>query len=142
MQINFRFRNIILWGLLIAIATFALQWLEYQYLLRRYSTETYIIILCVLFVSVGIWFGRNLVTPTPAEPSTVNTRALEALGFSTREIEVLALLSEGYSNSELADRLHVSVNTIKTHLKNIYEKLEVSQRGHAIRKARELRLLG
>lgn len=75
------------------------------------------------------------------QPFQLNQKALQSLGLSEREAQVLNLLAEGHSNSELADRLHVSVNTIKTHLKNIYEKLDVSQRGHAIRKARELRLV-
>jgi DNA-binding NarL/FixJ family response regulator len=131
---------VILWGVSIAGAAFLLQWFEYQYLLRRYSTETYIIVLCVLFTALGTWLGSNLFTTKTSESFTPNVKAQHALGLSSRELEVLTLLSEGQSNSELATSLHVSINTIKTHLKSIYDKLGVAQRGQAIRKARDLKL--
>ena len=76
--------------------------------------------------------------PAPFEK---NARALGYLGISEREYEVLELLAAGHSNREMAERLYVSPNTIKTHLAHLYEKLEVSRRTQAVRKARSLRLI-
>ncbi|MEQ9210919.1 MAG: LuxR C-terminal-related transcriptional regulator, partial [Pseudomonadales bacterium] len=131
---KFPLRTILLYGAFLAVAAIILQWLEYQYLLRRYSTETYIIALCILFTAAGIWFGKSLLPRQVNAPFQLNLQALHSLGLSEREAQVLTLLCEGHSNSELANKLHVSVNTVKSHLKSIYEKLGVSQRGHAIRK--------
>lgn len=68
-----------------------------------------------------------------------NIALLEPL--SPRELEVLRLLSAGHSNAEMAETLVIGLNTIKTHLKNIYGKLEVSTRTQAIARARALQLL-
>ena len=130
-----------LYGMILAVVTLLLQWLEYQYLLRRYSVETYILVLCILFTAVGTWLGKHLGRPAQDKGFGVNTKALAALGISEREARVLELLGAGYNNAELADALNISVNTVKTHLKNLYSKLDVGQRGKAIRKARELRLI-
>jgi ATP/maltotriose-dependent transcriptional regulator MalT len=51
--------------------------------------------------------------------------AAARLGLSGREVEVLQLMAEGLSNQEIADRLFVSLNTIKTHCSRIFEKLDV-----------------
>jgi ATP/maltotriose-dependent transcriptional regulator MalT len=68
-------------------------------------------------------------------------QALGYLGVSDREYEVLTLLADGLSNREIAERLFVSPNTVKTHLAHLYEKLAVSRRTQAISKAKELRLI-
>jgi len=67
--------------------------------------------------------------------------ALERLGISKREHEVLALISKGLSNQEIADKLFVSLNTVKTHSSNIFQKLGVSRRTQAVQRAKELRLI-
>jgi LuxR family maltose regulon positive regulatory protein len=61
--------------------------------------------------------------------------------LSDRELEVLRLLAAGMSNREIGDRLFVAVNTIKTHLRNIYGKLYVRNRTQAMARAQELNLL-
>jgi ATP/maltotriose-dependent transcriptional regulator MalT len=70
-----------------------------------------------------------------------NSRVVETLGISPRELEVLDLLAAGRSNKEIARRLDVSPNTVKTHLANLYEKLEVKRRTEAILRARELGMI-
>jgi LuxR family maltose regulon positive regulatory protein len=64
---------------------------------------------------------------------------IEAL--SERELEVLQLAAEGLTNQEIAQRLHISLNTVKTHLSNVYGKLGVTDRRHAAAKARTLSLI-
>lgn len=59
---------------------------------------------------------------------------LKQLELSDREIEVLNLISHGYRNSEIAEKLCVSNNTVKTHIRNIYIKLRVRNRIEALNK--------
>ncbi len=63
-------------------------------------------------------------TPTPA--------GLDTTALTERENEILALLSKGYANKEIADKLQISVPTVRTHLRHIYEKLHVRSRSEAI----------
>jgi two-component system nitrate/nitrite response regulator NarP len=56
-----------------------------------------------------------------------------AVTLSQREDEVLALVAEGLTNAQVAQRLHVSANTVKFHLKNIYQQLNVTNRTEASR---------
>ena len=60
---------------------------------------------------------------------------------SKRELEILNLLAEGNSNQEIATKLFVSLSTVKTHLQNIFEKLEVKRRTQAIEKAKRLQII-
>ncbi|MEO6498932.1 MAG: LuxR C-terminal-related transcriptional regulator, partial [Mucilaginibacter sp.] len=78
---------------------------------------------------------------TPAEGFTFNQSALVKLGISNRELEVLQLMASGLSNREIADRLFVSLNTIKTHSSNVFVKMEVERRTQAVDKARKLGLV-
>jgi DNA-binding NarL/FixJ family response regulator len=66
--------------------------------------------------------------------------AVEEVGLTEREVEVLALVAEGYSNAELAQRLWVTPQTVKFHLSNIYRKLDVSNRTQASLWAQQVRL--
>jgi NarL family two-component system response regulator LiaR len=61
--------------------------------------------------------------------------------ISKRELEVLSLIASGKSNREIADQLFVSVPTIKTHIANLFEKLEARRRTQVIEKAKRLRLI-
>jgi len=61
--------------------------------------------------------------------------------LSARELEVLNLLSKGFTNRDIANRLFISPSTVKTHTLNIYQKLEVANRTQAIVKAKEYRLI-
>src|SRR5207249_6916533 len=58
---------------------------------------------------------------------------VSADGLTPRESEVLALLSEGLSNKEIADRVNISYDTVRAHLRHIYEKLHVRGRTEAVR---------
>jgi ATP/maltotriose-dependent transcriptional regulator MalT len=77
----------------------------------------------------------------PAAPFEPNLKVRETLGISDRELEVLARLAAGRSNKEIANELNVSPNTIKTHVANLFEKLEAKRRTEAISRARELGIL-
>ncbi len=134
-------RPILLYALALALAAAALEWLEFRYLARSFSTEIYILLLAIGFVALGIWTGIRL-TPRPrAAEFARNDAAIRSLGLSPRECEILALLASGQSNKALARTLGISPNTVKTHVARIFEKLEVPNRVQAIEKARWLALI-
>ena len=132
---------VILYGIAMGAGALLLQWLEVQFLLKRYSNEVYVVMLCALFTGLGVWICHKLTRREPAKPFERNTAALTSLGISERESDVLVLLAAGHSNQEIADRLFISMNTVKTHLNNLYRKLEVARRGQAVDRARSLRLV-
>ncbi len=134
-------RTVLLYGVALAVAAFALEWLEYRYLTRLFATEIYIVLVAAGFTVLGLWAVRRLTRQAPASPFTRNDAALRSLGVTEREYEVLVLLADGCANKEIARRLEVSPNTIKTHIARLYEKLEVGRRTQAVQKARALALI-
>lgn len=135
-------RTILIYGVLLAAGALGLQWLELQYLVRAYPFQIYAAIIALAFLVLGVWTGARLFRRPPPGPFAVNDRALESLGISGREREVLALLAAGRSNKEIARQLEVSPNTVKTHVSRLFEKLSVRRRTEAISRARELGILG
>jgi len=137
-------KTIILYGLAMAVFIFLLKYLEYRLLIHDLSTEIYVGIIAITFTALGIWAGirltRKKVMVTDGN-FIFNEKELQRLGISKREHEVLELVASGLSNQEIADKLFVSLNTIKTHTSNLFLKLDVSRRTQAIQKAKELRLI-
>lgn len=134
-------KTVVLYALALAVCALLLQWVEHQYALRLLSVEGYVLILAAGFTVLGVWLGHRLTRRPREEAPTRNQKALDALKVSDKEYEVLELLAAGHSNQEIAERLFVSPNTIKTHLASLYRKLEVSRRTQAVSRARELRLI-
>jgi DNA-binding CsgD family transcriptional regulator len=128
------------YGMLLAAGTFALQWLDYQRMLRSNIEDIAIFLIVGFFLAVGVVVGIRLFAPRAALPDG-NPQAIAALGISNRELAVLRELAAGASNKEIADRLGVSPNTIKTHIAKLFEKLGASRRTDAIARARELGIL-
>lgn len=131
-------RTILVYGALLAAGTFALEWLQFRLLVRTHAVEAYVALVAVAFMGLGVWLGAKLFRRAPAVPFAPNTRAQETLGISGRELEVLELLAAGRSNKEIAKRLEVSPNTVKTHVTKLFGKLEARRRTEAIQRAREL----
>jgi len=140
-------KTLILYGILLAILIALLRYLEYSYLVRNMSLDIYISIIAILFTALGIWLAiRFLKSKNPTDIfyfdlHSQNSPVAEDYKISSREIEVLQLLAQGYSNQEIADRLYVSLNKVKSHTFSLYTKLNVKRRTAAIRKARELNIL-
>jgi len=134
-------RLIVLYGLALAGAAFVLQWVQYQYLVRVFSVEIYIALIAAAFAALGVWTGLRLARRPASATFERNDAALAALGITLREQEVLTELAAGRSNKEIAQKLGVSPNTVKTQIASLYQKLEVQRRTQAIQKARELALI-
>jgi DNA-binding NarL/FixJ family response regulator len=134
-------RTILIYGALLAAGAFGLQWLEFQFVVRTHTTETYLVLIAIAFMGLGVWVGARLFRRSAAAPFEPNLRVRETLGVSDREFEVLTLLAQGRSNKEIAKQLDVSPNTVKTHVASLFEKLEAKRRTEAISRARELGIL-
>jgi NarL family two-component system response regulator LiaR len=137
-------KTILLYGAALAGLIILLKVFEYRYYVRDLSQEFYIGLIAVVFTAVGVWSGlrltrKKIVVLTP--DFKLDTAMLERIGLSKREHEVLGLISKGLSNQEIADKLFVSVNTVKSHLSSLFLKLEVSRRTQAIQRGKEMKLI-
>lgn len=134
-------RTVLVYGVLLAVGAFGLQWLEYRFLVRSHPAQVYLALIALAFLGLGVWVGARLFRREPPAPFATNTQALLSLGISERELEVLEHLAAGRSNKEIANRLEVSPNTVKTHVAKLFEKLQVRRRTEAILRARELGMI-
>jgi DNA-binding CsgD family transcriptional regulator len=134
-------RITLIYGALLAAGALGLQWLQFQLLVRTHATEAYVALIALGFLGLGIWAGARLVRRHPPAPFEPNTQVQATLRVSGRELEVLQLLAAGRSNKEIANHLHVSPNTIKTHVAKLLEKLEARRRTEAISRARALGMI-
>jgi DNA-binding NarL/FixJ family response regulator len=135
-------KRVAAYGAALAAGALALQWLDYDRLARSRPGEIYTALIAAAFLALGVFLGmRMLAAPKPA-PFDGNPKAVASLGISPRELVVLKELAAGRSNKEIARRLEVSPNTVKTHLARLYEKLEAERRTDAVNRARELGIIG
>ncbi len=106
------------------------------------SLEFIIASIAIIFLFIGIYINRRKENPNQKPTAVaINHAQIEALGLSKREYEVLCKLAQGHTNKEIASLLFVSESTIKTHVSNVYTKLDVKRRTQAIQKAKELEIL-
>lgn len=142
------------YSVFLAVLLFFLKWLELRFIIIDHAFELYIGAIALIFMGVGIWLARKLSKPkvktvvvekevfvTPAADFKVDAEEVERLGISKRELEVLQLMAEGLSNQEIAERLFVSLNTVKTHSSKLFEKLDVKRRTQAVEKAKRLTII-
>jgi DNA-binding CsgD family transcriptional regulator len=143
-------RTVLLYGFIAAVAIAALQLIQYRFLVVDHSLEIYGGLVAALFAALGIWLGlkltktRIVVKEVPVEvpvpvtrPFVLNTANVERLGLTPRELEILQLIAEGLSTREIAGRLYVSENTVKTHSANLFAKLNARRRTQAVQIAKE-----
>ena len=137
-------KTILIYGVAMAALTGILKFIEYRYFVRDLSLEFYLGVVAILFAGLGVWAGlrltrRKVVIANP--DFKLNEPELQRLGISKREYEVLELMAQGLSNQEIADKLFVSLNTVKTHSSNLFMKLDARRRTQAVRRAKEFGLL-
>jgi len=148
-----KLRHIALYGVLMAILVFALKWLQWKYLITDNASDVYVGLIAVFFTLLGIWVATQLAKPKiqtvivekeiyldhPGD-FTLNEIELKKLNLTTREYEVLQLLTQGYTNAEIADKLCLSLSTVKTHVSNLFVKMDVKNRTQALEKANRLKI--
>ncbi|HRF82239.1 MAG TPA: response regulator transcription factor [Flavobacteriales bacterium] len=141
----YRWTTLLSYGAVLATVVVVLKYAEYRYWVRSFSSEVYIAVVAVLFTAVGIWLGSRLIASKKVvqvvAASAVDEQAIRTSGLSARELEVLQLMAEGRSNQEIADRLFISLPTVKSHSSSLFVKLEVKRRTEAVHKAKSLRII-
>ena len=130
-----------LYAVALGLSAFALQWMQYQTMARLFAPELYVFFIAIGFTALGTWVGFRLTPRAAPAKFERNDAALKSLGVTEREVAVLELLAAGDANNEIARKLDISPNTVKTHIASLFTKLEVQRRTQAIQKARALRLL-
>lgn len=146
------FIHILIYGLAGGILIVVLRMIEFRFLVIEHSIEIYSGLIAALFAGVGIWLGLKLtrkkevvVVKEIAIPATVpfslNEQRLKDLGITKRELEILELIAQGMSNREIAEKLFVSENTVKTHSSRLFDKLSAKRRTQAVQIAKELGLI-
>ncbi len=146
-------RHILLYGLLAGLLITVMQLVQYRWLVIEHSVELYGAIVASVFAGLGIWLGTGLTRApkaevivrevvVPASSEFVRDQdKVQALGLTPRELEVLQLIAEGLSNKQIAERVFVSENTVKTHSSRVFVKLGAQRRTQAVRLGKALRLI-
>ncbi len=134
-------RTIVLYAVVLAVLIFLLKLLEYRLWVRELSVSHYMGIIALLFTIIGVWAGLRLSRPRPqvtdlgAPPANLDDLLVKK-GISRREYEVLDLMARGLTNQEIADKLFISLNTVKTHAANLFLKLDAKRRTQAVEHAK------
>ena len=153
-------KTVLLYGILGGLLVAVLKVVEYRFLVLEHSLEIYGGIVAVIFSALGIWLGLKLTRPretvitreVPVEirvpvpvpvtgPFVRNQPRVEQLGITPRELDILEAMAAGLSNREIAERLFVSENTVKTHAGRLFDKLSAKRRTQAIQLAKEAGLI-
>jgi DNA-binding CsgD family transcriptional regulator len=142
-------KHLAIYGACGGILIVAMRLVEYRFLVLQHSVEIYGALVATAFAALGIWLGLTITgrtvvvreVPMPAPPFVPDPARVESLGITPRELEVLRLIAEGLSNKEMADRLCVSENTVKTHTSRLFDKLGASRRTQAVQLAKSQGLL-
>ena len=137
-------KTVTLYGISLAALIAIMKYIEYRFFAKSLSLEFYIGIVALFFTTLGVWAGLKLTrrqVKVVGPEFILNETELARLDISKREMDVLELMAAGLSNQEIADKLFVSLNTIKTHSSSLFLKLEVNRRTQAVQKARELRII-
>ena len=158
-------RTVLLYGLLGGALIAVLKLIEYRFLVLEHSLEIYGGLVAALFAALGVWLGLKLTRPREvvkevevvrevekevvkevvvardAQPFVVEQARLDALGITPREHEILTLIAAGLSNREIAEKLFVSENTVKTHSSRLFDKLNARRRTEAVRIAKQSGLI-
>jgi ATP/maltotriose-dependent transcriptional regulator MalT len=148
-------RHVLIYGVIGGILVALLQWTQYRFMVIEHSAEIYGALIAAIFAGLGIWLGLRLKAsrervvlrevPVPvaqaAAPFAPDDRKREDLNITRRELEILALVAEGLSNREIAAKLFVSENTVKTHCSRAFDKLGAKRRTQAVQLGKEFGLI-
>jgi DNA-binding CsgD family transcriptional regulator len=142
----------LIYGLCGGVLIVVLRLVEYRFLVVEHSVEIYGGLIALLFAGAGIWLGLKLTrkkevlvvkeVPVPfPQPFALNEDRMKDLGITKRELEILELIAQGMSNREIAEKLFVSENTVKTHSSRLFDKLSAKRRTQAVQIGKEMGLI-
>jgi len=145
-------RHVLIFGLVGGVLIAVLKWTEFQFLVIEHSIEIYGGLIAAIFAAFGIWLGIKLtktrqkivireVRIAAVAPFVPDEKKRDDLGITRRELEILELVAQGMSNREIAGKLFVSENTVKTHCSRAFDKLGAKRRTQAVQLGKELGLL-
>ncbi|MEO5571072.1 MAG: LuxR C-terminal-related transcriptional regulator [Bacteroidia bacterium] len=153
-QLRTKHQEILLYCISMSLILFLLKWLEAHFIVFNYRLDFFIGAIAIIFTVLGIWLALKLVKPkveiriiekkvyidNPGK-TEINQQEIVKLGISRRELDVLNLIAIGLSNEEIAGKLFISLNTVKTHSSSIFLKLDVKRRTQAVEKAKRLNII-
>ena len=151
-------RHVLIYGIVGGILIALLQWTQYRFLVIEHSVEIYGGLIAATFAGLGIWLGlkltkKQIVVKEVSVRASARTgmsaphefvpdaRKREDLGITPRELDILELIAQGMSNREIAEKLFVSENTVKTHSSRVFDKLGAKRRTQAVQLGKEFGLL-
>jgi DNA-binding CsgD family transcriptional regulator len=146
-------RHVLILGLVGGLLIALLKWMEYRFLVVEHSFEIYGGLVAAVFAGLGIWLGlkltrerervvvREIPVPAAVPAFAPDEKRRDDLGITRRELEILQLVAEGMSNREIAEKLFVSENTVKTHCSRAFDKLGAKRRTQAVQLGKEFGLL-
>ena len=142
----------LIYGVFGGVLIVVLKLIQFRFLIVEHSVEIYSGLIALLFAGLGIWLGLKLTrkkevlvvkeVPVPVQqPFALNEDKLKDLGITKRELEILELIAQGMSNREIAEKLFVSENTVKTHSSRLFDKLSAKRRTQAVQIGKEIGLI-
>jgi DNA-binding CsgD family transcriptional regulator len=144
--------HVLIYGLCAGVLIVVLKVIEFRFLVVEHALQIYGGLVAVIFAGIGIWLGLKLtkkkevlvvkeVRVPSLQPFALNEERLKDLGITKRELEILELMAQGMSNREIAEKLFVSENTVKTHSSRLFDKLSAKRRTQAVQIAKEMGLI-
>ena len=142
----------LIYGICGGVLIVVLRLIEFRFLVVEHSIQIYGGLIALLFAGLGIWLGLKLTrkeevlvvkevqVPAP-QAFALNEDRLKVLGITKRELEILELIAQGMSNREIAEKLFVSENTVKTHSSRLFDKLGAKRRTQAVQLGKEMGLI-
>ena len=154
LRLGTKYKEFLVYGISMALVLLLLKILEANFIVFNYRLDFFIGAIAIVFTVLGVWLALKLVKPKVVtrivekevyienqEKYEIDQKVIEELGISKRELDVLNLMAQGLSNDEIAGKLFISLNTVKTHTSNIFVKLDVKRRTQAAEKAKRMKII-
>ena len=135
-------KTILAFGLLIGALLVLFQMSKYALVIGNGRIEWIIAIIAVVFFAVGLIINKRRKNQAASlEQKTLDTQKIREMGITAREYEILEKMADGLSNKEIGEALFVTESTVKTHVSNLFVKLDAKRRTQAVQKAKDLNIL-
>jgi len=154
LRLGTKYKEFLIYGISMALVLLLLKILEANFIVFNYRLDFFIGAIAIVFTVLGVWLALKLVKPKVVTRIVekevyienqakyeIDQKVIKELGISKRELDVLNLMAQGLSNDEIAGKLFISLNTVKTHTSNIFVKLDVKRRTQAAEKAKRMKII-